>query len=235
MRMPLSAEFQVGSAAHFTAAGVSVIAILGAIGLGLRWRNAAPEREYWLRVAWVLTLVPFQVFSQAWDLRPEMFQVRGSMPLHICDFVVWTIPFALIARHRWAQTMLFFWGIALSPWAMIVPNMTHGPATLKFYLFFTGHVQILGSALYVLIVMGYVPRRRDLGFALVVNTIYAIVITPVNILLHTDYGSIGPDPSATGIVGPWPLRILLLWIIAAVAFAMMTAGVRALASPRTAE
>ncbi len=211
--------FESGSALHLLSVGVCVAAVAGAITLGGRWRRTAPERERAMRVVWVVALVAFQAMQVAWWLLPDNFNIRRSLPIHVCDIAPWAAPFALLMSPSaggfagFCRAMLYFWGIALSLWGFVTPVIREGPESPVFWLFWISHTQIVGSAVYLVAVMEWRPARRDLLVATLALLAYNAVITPINALTGLDYGYTGPDAPA-GVArappearGRWPLRV----------------------------
>lgn len=219
-----SHEFNMGSATHIVAAGLSILLMAAAALVGARWRGRAPMRERRLRITWVVLLIPFQLFSIAWWLLPANYDRTLSLPLHICDLVVWLVPIALLAEWRWPRTLVYFWGIGLSAWAFFVPVLERGPASPVFWLFWIGHIQIVGSAVYIGVAMGYRPRFRDLLIAVGAALAYVAVILPFDLLFDLDYGYVGRDTtSAVARLGDWPARVVLLVPIVTLLFAALWA------------
>jgi uncharacterized membrane protein YwaF len=97
---------------------------------------------------------------------------------------------------------------------------------VAFWLFWIGHLQILASALYLFVVLGFRPGTGDVGRAVAVTALYVALLVPLNGALGTDYGSVGPDPSSTEMLGPWPWRSVLLLGLEALLFALIGLAAR---------
>lgn len=186
---------------------------------GHRQSNAALIARRWgfFIFAWQSLDVVYHAAKLDWAV---------SLPLHMCDVVAWIAGFALITENRRLQTLLYFWGIGLSSQAFITPTVHVGPAHLKFWLFWVGHSNIVLVGLFEVIARGYRPGWRDLRFASIMTLAYGAVVTPVNILLHVNYGYIGdsrPDASTVvDIMGPWPGRIWWVALIVYSSFLVVT-------------
>lgn len=207
-------SFQSFTICHLAASTASALAILGLILLGRRWRGSLGERR--IRIAWSASIVLFQVYVVAWFLLPANFDPGESFPLHLCDLAAWVAPFALIGRWRAARAILFFWGLGLSSQAFITPTLTAGLDSPRFWIFWIQHIQIVGSAIYDMVVGGFIPRWRDFWIATAANVAYAVVILPLDVLYGLNYGYVGPSladrPTIVDRLGSWPLRII--WIAA---------------------
>jgi len=205
-------EFDKYGPVHFITIACCATLIAGLCLLARRWKHSAPRRERILRIAWVVALILGQGFTQVWWLLPDNFELGYSLPLHFCDLAPWFAPFALLLHARFTQTMLYFWGLALSSWAFIAPILTAGPAHGAFWLFWLGHSQIIGSAVYSVAVDAYRPGLRDVAVAALLTLAYNITIL-LGLNMPGPLSPLGPWPwrAPLIILGEW-LLFVLLWL-----------------------
>ncbi len=204
-------EFTRYSALHAGSAAGWAALIVGLCwwGARLRRRDEAGERRLRLWLAWFagVTYVGATIF---WAL-PARWDVGVSLPLHLCDIAGLLAPLALALRWRLPRALVYFWGLGLSVWGFVSPVLTRGPAAPEYWVFWLTHTQIVGTGVYLLWVVGYRPRRRDLAGAIGALACYAAVMVPVNAVLGTDYGFIGVarEDARTVLheIGAWPWRI----------------------------
>jgi hypothetical integral membrane protein (TIGR02206 family) len=221
---PLAASaFHTGSVTHLVTVAVCAALTVGLAWLGLRARRRGPASERALCLGWTGFLLAFQLFGQAWQNWPGHFDVRYTLPLHLCDLVILAIPFALLGPWRFPRTLLYFWGLGLSLFAFILPILREGPDHLAFWVFWIGHLQIFASAAYLVAVKGYRPRGHDVAVGFGTTCLYVALILPVNVALGVDYGSVGPDPSSAGMLGPWPWRVPVLVALEGLLFTLLWA------------
>lgn len=218
--------FERGSAMHLLAVAACLSAAAGACLLGRRWRDRQSGAEQRLRRAWAIFTLATQFVVIVWWLLPANFSWRVSLPLHICDVTAVLAAAAMITRRRWVWSVVYFWGIGLSLVAFITPVLTDGPAHLQFYFFWLTHLQIVGSAAYLVVVMGFRPTWRDWRVATALLAAYFALVVPVNVALGTYYGYVGPGASMADVLGPWPWRALVI-------FALQVAALTLLAAPWT--
>jgi hypothetical integral membrane protein (TIGR02206 family) len=202
-------EFRSSTWQHAIVVGVAGTCILIAVLLGRWWMRSTPRYERTMRYIWALGIIPLQLWSIIYWLLPNQFNIQQSLPLHICDLIVWVVPLALLTDRRWAKALVYYMGIVMSILAFITPVLTQGVGSMHFWLFWIGHTQIVGSAIYLCAVMGFKPNRRDLLYTILISLIYAAAILPINILLNVSYGYIGnlDSPAIVTKFGPWPWRI----------------------------
>ncbi|MFO0836301.1 MAG: TIGR02206 family membrane protein [Phycisphaerales bacterium] len=235
---------------HLCVLVVGGVCIGTPIILGMRWRakaqdplahhhdapsNAGPSaavagassRESTLRACVGWSTLITQALMLIYYIRPSRFVLSESLPLHICDLAGWIGGAALVTQKRWLRTLGYYWGFALCTQAFFTPIVTQGFGHIKFWLYWINHMQIVGCAAYDLVVLRYRPAWRDFFAAAGQTFLYAIVLMmPVNAWLTTNYAYTGPSrPSAPTILdelGPWPLRVVWIVLMASAVFALIT-------------
>jgi hypothetical integral membrane protein (TIGR02206 family) len=215
---------------HVVVAGTSLLLMVLAAQVGLRLRRRDEQdglsgsngqgkmgREWQLRRAWCVFVLLWQLAATAWWCSPGRFVASVSLPLHICDLGGFLVPLALWTQHRWLRSLLYFWGIGLSTQALVTPVEDAGLGQVQFWLFWVGHTQIIGSAVYDIVVLRFRPSWRDYVSATIMTVAYAAIIIPVNVHFKFNYGYIGKDlPEKRTILNelpPWPWRLLALFAI----------------------
>jgi len=216
-------EFEAFSPTHGVVFLTAMLAMAGAATIGLRWRMQGRERSEWrLRLWWSLFIIAFQIYGVAWYAWPDNFEWAKSLPLHICDLVAWVAPLALLTQWRIARTVLYFWGVGLSTQAFFTPVLQVGPSSPEFWIFWVGHTQIVGSAVYDAIALRYRPSLRDVAVAIGVTVGYLVLITPLNVACNWNYGYVGPrapeTPTIIDRLGDWPFRLLPMFALVSLAF-----------------
>lgn len=216
--MPADAltRFEPYSASHAITLACCVLAIALSCWMGRRWRDT--PRECRLRAAWAWFVIAWQGVAIVWWLLPAQFNVAESFPLHVCDLAALIAGPALLSRRRWPRTILYFWGLGLSTQAFFTPVVVEGLAHPKFWFFWVGHLQIIGSAVYDVVVRGYRPARRDYLLAAGATLAYGSAMLAFNLATGANYAYVGnttPDaPTLLDHLGPWPLRVVWLALIA---------------------
>ncbi len=195
---------------HPTTAGSLVASMIASVLLGRWWRNTRRERV--LRFGWAGFTFVWQIGATIWWFLPSNFDLYESLPFHLCDIAAWIAPFALVFQNRLLRALLFFWGLGLSTQAFVSPVVADGVDSVEFWLFWVGHTQIVGSALYDTAVLAFRPRRRDFFVASGVSIAIAGLMMVFNVVFDVNYWFVGnASPSAPTVVdflGPWPLRVV---------------------------
>lgn len=201
---------------HIVTVAFLLFLMLGATWLGRTWRKT--RREHRLRHLWAWLTIGWQAIAVVWYLWPSHFDLAESLPLQLCDIAAWIAPLALLTQARFFRTLLFFWGIGLSTQAFLTPVVDRGIDSFEYWLFWIGHTQIVGSAIYDFSVLGYRPAWRDFVTVTLVNLGCLAAILPFDLLTDTNYwyvGNMKPDhPTLIDRLGPWPMRIVWMFLIA---------------------
>jgi len=213
-------EFAPFGLPHLLVIIASALLLAALVGSGRRAIRRGPGAERALRIAWAIGVIALQGATQVRANLPGRFDATQSLPLHICDLVPWVGVFALLGAGRRTAALSYFWGLGLSGWAFILPVLTHGAAHIEFWFFWLGHVQIIGTALYLVLVLGFRPGRADLAIAMIATVAYSAAILPIDIALGADYGYLGEE-SVSGRLGPWPARVPLLVLGELAIFALL--------------
>ncbi|MFQ5510689.1 MAG: TIGR02206 family membrane protein [Candidatus Krumholzibacteriia bacterium] len=161
----------------------------------------------------IVSLLVWIVAEGYWML-PGRFDVSYTLPIHLCDIAALLVPLALFYRKRVLITLLYFWGIGLSLQAIITPELHEGPARFEFWLFWSYHTMIVGSALYFVVARGFRPTWSDWRIAVLGSVLYLAVVFPIDVIFDYNYGFVGNmrpnQPTLIDILGPWPWRVLVM-------------------------
>ncbi len=225
-------EFHPFSPIHFLTVLIAAAITVTLCAAGRRGAEASEFRlrSWWVRGIWVVQTLNLIYYA---TLRPVNF--AECLPLHVCDIMGWVAGVSLATQHPWARVASVYFGICLCSQAFATPIVQVGPDTARFWLFFVGHLQIVGSAIYELAVLGFVPRWRHAGMAMVMLCLYGALMLPLNIATTWNYGFVGnsaPEaPTIIDALGPWPHRLLWLFAITLAlftGFTLVSNGVRRL-------
>ncbi|MDX2115316.1 MAG: TIGR02206 family membrane protein [Planctomycetota bacterium] len=213
-------HFRPYSSTHLaiTAACAAAILILCLIG---RARRRTPSELRLRRALGSLGLLFFIIHNVYW-LAPANFTPARSLPFHLCDLAGVISPLALLVPARILRTLAYFWGFVLGLQGFFQPVITEGPATFIFWGFFLAHTFNVGCALYDVAVGGFAPTLRDVITAILASLLYLAVMLPFNIITGFNYGYVGPgaaaQPTLLDVLGPWPFRLLPMFLILCAAF-----------------
>ena len=222
--MNVPKPFQPFTQEHFVvlAVGFTVAAVFLLAGLrGGRGRTLATALLAFIN----LSAYPFG--QAAWLALDAPKSIDNFLPLHLCDIAAITAGFALVTRRPLLCALTYFWGLAATVQALLTPAITVGFPELPFLMFFIQHFAIVTAALYIPIVEGWRPKSPFWKSPLEVygwSVVYLAVVMVVNRVLGSNFGfaSRPPDnPSLIDHLGPWPLYLFSMLVIALVFFLLL--------------
>lgn len=198
---------------HLVVVLICITLIAGAIRIGLRLRGTPAEPRF--RALWAIITIATQLSAYIWWYASGNFDPLQSWPLHLCGIAVWISAIAIALPWRAPRAILYFWGLALCLQGFVTPLKLDGLSSPRFYFFWLNHLQIVGSALYLVIVLRFRPSARDFAVAVAASLVYIAAIIPLNLANNWNYGYLGRDKPRTGnvidLLGKWPWRPF--WII----------------------
>lgn len=163
--------------------------------------------------------------SNGYWLQPERISLAKSLPLELCDVAAILAPIVLLTSWRPVRAVLHFWAFALCSQWLFTPVTPTGPETLAYWVSFSLHASILGTAAYDFAGRGLRPTWTDWRIAVVAGVVYAAVVLPMNVWIGANYGYVGNRlPQTWTIVhelGPWPWRVLVIATLAILAMAIV--------------
>lgn len=215
--------FQLFGLPHI-AAMVLMVAVAAAMTVVAR-RSGSPRVTRGLCIGLAVVLLANQ--SVGWVYRyategGEVF-VREHLPLHVCGMTILLSAAMLLFRRRWTFDLVYFWGLAGATNAMATPELSEGFPHYLFFQYFISHGAIVVAALFATLGLGMRPTFRSLVRAFVALNVLAAVMTPVNLLLDSNYMYLCtvPDTASPFIFLPWPWYLLKLEVVAAVFFGLL--------------
>ncbi len=216
--MNASESFEKGTLTHGAVLVVSValvgLVVLTSRSLRVRDPRRADSLRWWMGIAVLLFEILHNLYWLA--LRQGGFDLKESLPLHICDVAGLVAAAALLFPSRRLVTILYFWGVGLSSLAFVIPVLTEGPLYVEFWTFWASHLVIVGGAVFFVLAEGYRPALRDLFFALAVTFAYIMLLLAINVVIDANYGYVGRESEATAFLGGWPFPRLPLIIFGGV-------------------
>lgn len=205
---------------EFTAYGPSHVVVLSIFALGavllvrVGRRSTDAQARTLSRVLAVIILLAFVVALIYKFTQPD---IRTSIPLQLCDIAELVAAYALWSQRHWAFTLTYYWGLLLSSQALLTPDIgtpTEGAPDFPnhlFVTFFTLHVLVVWSAVYLTWGRRMRPGWRDFRYAVVVTLGWVAFTLVFNTIASTNYGYLNGKPPTTSILdalGPWPFYVL---------------------------
>lgn len=142
---------------------------------------------------------------------PSIFRWDVSLPLHGCDVIALAAAIAALLQTAVARHLLFHCAIPFALQAILTPVGEHDPTTLRFWLYWLLHCNMIAISILDLTLWGYKPTWRGLASTAIATCVYFALVLPLNVHFSFNYGYIGDSvPSETTLIdglGPWPHRV----------------------------
>lgn len=198
--------------------GQHLTALLVCIVCGAWYINAAreatmPDREKMTRFLAFLLFCAYPVsIILRTALAPEL-RWQEILPLHMCSIMSFIAGAALLFECPFLRALTYFIGTPVCVQALITPALAYSFPHPVFFEFLASHVLIVTAALYLPIVLGWRPRKKDFLRAFLFGVAYILAMLVVNPMLDTNYGFVTRAPeggSILDLLGPWPWYLLSL-------------------------
>lgn len=220
--MPLA--FELFGPAHVVALALIVIVPL-ALAFAVRHRpGSGLARGIANTAAAVLVLNKIAVLILSHESGALDFQ--NALPMHLCDWATIATILALVGRWQLPYEMAYFWGLAGTLQAILTPDIQGDFSDLAVMLFFVAHGGVIASVLYLTLGLRMRPRRGSVLRIFAWTLVYAVAAGAVNALIGANYGYLSAKPhhpSLLDYLGPWPIYIASLMILACVLFFVLYA------------
>lgn len=218
------------AADRFTAYGTShqvavVVLLVGAVALvrfgrthGVRARDRLGRA---LAVALLVITVPLQLLY----FTPGYWDLERTLPLQLCDLAWMAAAYALWTHRRWAVALTYYWGLTLTPQAVITPDLAAEFPDPVFLLFWAMHLLVVWAAVYLTWGLRLSPDWGSYRIAVAGTAAWAVSVFGFNRLADTNYGYLNAKPSSASILdllGDWPWYVLAEVLIITTVWAVLT-------------
>lgn len=200
----------LGPVAFFAA--VNVLLLL----TGPRIRGTAVETA--LRWGMAALLVANELGLALWRLRHRIWDVRTSLPLHLCGVSVILAAVMLASRSFLLFELTYFWAMGGAVQGLLTPDVEGFDfPTFRWGTTFFSHGFIVTANLFMVFVLGMRPTFASLARSMAVLNAWGVAMLLFNRLTGANYGFLcrKPDqPTLFDVLGPWPWYLLSLEVVA---------------------
>ncbi|WP_459589669.1 YwaF family protein [Corynebacterium camporealensis] len=218
-------RMQQWSPLHYTMLTLAIVACGVFTVVAKRLRGKPKEAYYRAMVGWVLLIT-----GTAWtiiSLDPKQFDVRESLPLHLCDVLRPILAVGLITGNESALSLSYYWGVLLNPQAIITPDVIYyfEPRWVRNLTYWFFHIVALAIPVALTFGSGYRPTWGGYRQAVGITSIWMAVTMWVNKKTDGNYGFLNHAPGSPSIIdifGPWPIYIIQEVIGVAISWAGLT-------------
>ncbi|MDA3631019.1 TIGR02206 family membrane protein [Saccharopolyspora sp. WRP15-2] len=209
---------------HLVLMALIVVGAVAVVVLGRRCREAGTITL--VARVFAVVVVAFDVPLVIYGMLPSQWNIGDSLPLHLCGLAWMVSAFALWTRQPLACALLYYWGLTLTPQAMITPALDAPDfPSLPFIQFWGQHLLVLWAAAFLTWGVGVRPDWRGYRFAVVVTVVWAAAMLVFNAWAGTNYGFVSRkpnNPSLLDLMGGWPWYLAVAAVVGMVAWALLT-------------
>ena len=208
---------------HLAALAVFLAGAWVAARLGRAQRGTQASAAFCRRFA--IAIVVFELPLQVLGALPAHWSVSRSLPFELCDLAWMVAAIALWTRRRWADALLYYWGLTLTPQAILTPALRYDFPHIAYFMFWGGHLMVVWAAVYLTWGLGLRPDWRSYRFALLATTAWAALMLVFNTIAGSNYLFVNHKPavhSLLDLLGPWPWYLAAEFVLVAIVWALMT-------------
>jgi hypothetical integral membrane protein (TIGR02206 family) len=154
------------------------------------------------------------------------FDLSTWLPMHLCDWATIAAILALLFRWQLPYELAYFWSLAGTLQALLTPDIVDDFPTVWFLVFFFGHGTVIVSVIFLTLALGMRPWPQSLFRVFLWSNVYLLCAALVNYLFAANYGYLCEKPQRASLLdylGPWPIYIAGLEIVAALLFCLLYA------------
>jgi hypothetical integral membrane protein (TIGR02206 family) len=218
-----SGRFETLGASHLAVWGLFVMGVVLMVLLGRRVRGT--ERAVAVSRLFALSIPALLVPLQVVDLLPGNYDVHTTLPVQLCDLAWIAAAVALWTGHRVPVALVYYWGLLLTPQALLTPTLGVDFPDPRFLAFWGIHLMIVWAAVYLTWGLGLRPTWRGYASTVAITLVWLVSVFAFNELAGTNYGYVNDKPGTATILdylGPWPWYVAVEIALVAVVWALMT-------------
>lgn len=148
------------------------------------------------------------------------FDVKDDLPLHMCNFVTFFVPF-IFKPNRYSKLIFgvtYFWVLSGTLQAVITPGLEQAFPHFWYLRYWLIHCGLVILVLYAAIVLKFRPTWKDFWNAIIAMNVLFVMAYAFNLWADSNYLYTMHKPQAATLLdyfGRWPWYILASEFVAA--------------------
>jgi hypothetical integral membrane protein (TIGR02206 family) len=191
---------------------IALLMLIPAIAGGLVWWSGTSAlRTRFIRIALGIILLINEVVWYWYYVHQGWFIFPYTLPLQLCDILVWIAVVTALTAHRWPYELLYYWGLAGTSMALLTPDVTSPTFSYLTVRFFVSHGGIIVVILFLTWKRLLIPKPGSWWRAWLYLHLYGAGVGFFNYLFGTNYFYLCEKPAEASLLnylGPWPWYIL---------------------------
>lgn len=187
---------------------ISLLAVAGTLAW---WSGADEQRTKTIRYTLGVMLLVNEVVWYYYFVHQDWFIFPYTLPLQLCDILVWIAVIAALTARQWSYELLYYWGLSGTTMALLTPDVSSPAFSYLTVRFFVSHGGIVVVLLFLIWKKRLRPRPGSWWRALLYLHVYAAVVGLYNYIFGTNFFYLCEKPAETTLLdslGPWPWYIL---------------------------
>jgi len=146
--------------------------------------------------------------------------LQSVIPLHLCYFFNLLFPILIWQKKLWAFDWVYPIVMAGCLQALFTPDLDETAPHYYSLRYWFVHAGLIHSMLYAIFVFDFRPTFKGIFKCIAAINIYALCVTPINILLNTNFLYLRRPAEGTmmAALGPWPKYLMLIEVLMFVFF-----------------
>lgn len=188
--------FPVWGFTHFAMLFIAFLGVEFIIRHRRKFRSTKIGRYF--KITMIIALASQQIILYLWYGFSGYFTIQESLPLYNCRIAIIFTIFALVTDKKIFKNVGCYWGVAGAILALMMPTDLD-PFSFPHYTninFFLGHIALLWSTIYILVVDEYRINKTSLKSILYFSNIYHLIIYSFNVFTKSNYCYVIEPPFA---------------------------------------
>lgn len=195
---------------HFFWLGLTVVFVIGCINM-----KRLPLDSRWHRVLRTVLFALLVINESSWFCyRHVVAQIPlvENLPLHLCDLSVFTMLFTLVTGRKLFAELAYYMGVVGALLAVCFPSIaeTGDIRTIAEIRYFITHIALVGGGFYFTFGRQYHPKIGAILRSYLFIHLYALLVTPLNLSLGTNYFFVLSAPKQLGWIRQYPHWLFLV-------------------------
>ncbi|MBO8130626.1 MAG: TIGR02206 family membrane protein [Candidatus Marinimicrobia bacterium] len=144
------------------------------------------------------------------------FHIEKDLPFHVCSVTQFLLAYHLLKNNQTIFNICYYWVIAGSTFAIIIPDLELGFPSVKYFEMFISHGISIFTIFYLILIQKQYPTKGSWKTAFAALMILAIVDSVVNYFTNGNYLFLRRPPDVNfgpiSLLPAWPWYLLVLAI-----------------------
>lgn len=184
-----------------------------------------PRLNTFVRSVLAAILILSEISLHAWLWSIGEWTIQYSLPFHLSSISILLSAALLLTKSFSLFEFTYFAGVGSALQAMLTPDISvYTFPHFRYVHFFISHGGIVVANMFIVFVEKYRPTAKSIWKAFLYLNLYTFFVFLLNYLIEGNYMYISEkpvNPSMLDYLGPWPLYLIPLEVIAIPTFVLL--------------